>query len=186
MKAKLLALIVIIVACGAAATYDLWQTPANAPASDNALVASPHKIPAINFTTLEGKNYFLSTLPEKGIILHFWASWCAPCALEFPLLLRKVAEANGNLALVSVSIDDSRPNMDEFLVRLKARGVRTDAPHVYWVWDRDKSISLKNFQTVRAPESVLINRQRRMIDKIAGDPGWAGQEMSRKLLALVR
>lgn len=186
MKAKILALLVILLVCAAAATYDLWQTPANAPVTDDAPAPSAKKIPAIRFTTLEGKNYFLATLPEKGVILHFWASWCAPCALEFPPLLKKVAESNGNLALVAVSIDDSRPNMDKFLVRLKARGINTDQPHVYWVWDQDKSISLRNFQTVRAPESVLIDRQRRMIEKIAGDPGWTGEQMSRKLLALVR
>jgi thiol-disulfide isomerase/thioredoxin len=186
MKAKLIALLVILLVCTAAATYDLWQTPTTAPPAEMAPVTAGQVIPEISVRTLEGKSYFLSTLPEKGIILHFWASWCAPCALEFPPLLKKIAEANGNLALVAVSIDDSRPNMDEFLVRLKARGINTDQPHVYWVWDQDKSISLKNFQTVRAPESVLIDRKRRMTEKVAGDPGWAGEQMSRKLLALVR
>jgi thiol-disulfide isomerase/thioredoxin len=186
MKAKILALLVILLVCAAAATYDLWQVPPNAPGPDTTAVTALRKIPAITITALDGKTYALNTLPEKGIILHFWASWCAPCALEFPPLLKKIAESNGNLALVAVSIDDSRPNMDEFLVRLKARGIRTDVPHVYWVWDQDKSISLRNFQTVRAPESVLIDRKRRMVDKIAGDPGWASQKMSQKLLALVR
>lgn len=186
MKAKLLTLIVILLVSSFAATYDLWYIPENMPLPNTARPSVPQPVPAIGFVTLDGKTYALSTLPEKGIVLHFWASWCAPCAMEFPPLLQKIAEANGDLALVTVSIDDSRPNMDRFLVRLKARGIKTEAPHVYWIWDQDKTISLKNFQTVRAPESVLIDRQRRMVEKIVGDPGWTSEEVSKKLLALVR
>ena len=59
-------------------------------------------------------------------------------------------------------------------------------PHVYWVWDAKKDISLKQFDTIRAPESVLIDLRRRMVDKIAGDPGWTNAAMSERLEALRR
>jgi thiol-disulfide isomerase/thioredoxin len=159
------------------------------PAPEPEPVPSPQAqdLPTISFTTLDGKSHDMRSLPEKGIILHFWASWCAPCALEFPPLLKKVDGAHGALALVAVSIDDSRENMDKFLARLrKQQGAFASNPHVYWVWDANKDISLKQFDTIRAPESVLIDAHRRMVDKIAGDPGWADAAMGKRLEALGR
>jgi thiol-disulfide isomerase/thioredoxin len=38
------------------------------------------------FTTLSDKQYTLSSLQGKWIILNYWASWCAPCYQEVPEL----------------------------------------------------------------------------------------------------
>src|SRR5262249_49097465 len=139
------------------------------------------------FTATDGRRYDLRALPEKGIILHFWASWCPPCMAEFPALLQKVADTHGDLALVAVSIDDRRDDMNHFLDRLRQdNGPLAAVPHVYWVWDRDKTISLKTFDTVRPPESVLIDARRHMVDKIAGDPGWDSADLRTRLAALAR
>ena len=187
MKAKLLTVLAVVVICGAAVSYDRWSAPSEMPAPDPVSSPPAHDLPSISFTTLDGKSHDLRSLPEKGIILHFWASWCAPCALEFPPLLKKIDGAHGDLALVAVSIDDSRQNMDKFLARLqKQQGAAMNSPHVYWVWDAKKDISLKQFDTIRAPESVLIDADRHMVDKIAGDPGWADAAMSKRLEALGR
>jgi thiol-disulfide isomerase/thioredoxin len=180
MKAKLLTLLALLIVCGAATALDFTNVLPGVPAPTAPLQQAGKKIPAISFTAQDGRKYSLADLPEKGIVLHFWASWCAPCALEFPSLLEKIRQAHGDLALVAVSIEDRRTDMDKFLARLK----NGDDPHVFWVWDKGKDISLKQFDTVRAPESVLIDARRRMVDKIAGDPGWTGPAMAARLRAL--
>jgi thiol-disulfide isomerase/thioredoxin len=183
MKAKLLTLLAVLIVCAAAMTYDRWHVPAAMPPAT--APDTPHgegDAPAIAFKTTDNAAHDLRALPERGIILHFWASWCAPCMLEFPPLLQRVTDARGRLALVAVSIDDDRSAMDAFLARLKRAHAGTASnTHTYWVWDADKKISLQFFNVIRVPETVLIDSNRRLVGKIVGDPGWAGEGMEKKL-----
>lgn len=46
----------------------------------------------------------------KPVLLHFWATWCAPCLDELPIFkdFARDAQARG-IAIVSVSLDDAIP-----------------------------------------------------------------------------
>lgn len=70
----------------------------------NAFAADPSARPRINskeIQTLVAKN------KGKVVLLHFWASWCAPCAVEFPALVNLYGtyKARG-LEVVAVSLND--------------------------------------------------------------------------------
>ena len=178
MRAKLIVLFVILVVCALAMSYDLWPdrqqptiTQVAAPAAHFATV------PDFTFSTIDQKSHMIKSLPEQGIILHFWASWCGPCLIELPHLVKRVADSHGRLALVAVSIDDNFDAMNQFI----ARQHQKDTSHVYWVWDQDKYISLKLFNTTTPPETILINARRQMVDKIVGDPDWTLPEAKRLL-----
>ena len=52
----------------------------------------------------------------RPTLVHFWATWCAPCRTELPELLaaaRAVAGETG-FELVAVSVDDSWPAIETF------------------------------------------------------------------------
>jgi thiol-disulfide isomerase/thioredoxin len=44
--------------------------------------------PALNVTTLNGKQVSLSDFSDQIVVLNFWATWCAPCIKEIPLPLK--------------------------------------------------------------------------------------------------
>jgi peroxiredoxin len=59
----------------------LFSGPARA---DNATVGQP--APDFKATTLDGKSLSLADFKGQVLVINFWATWCAPCKAELPLL----------------------------------------------------------------------------------------------------
>jgi thiol-disulfide isomerase/thioredoxin len=49
--------------------------------------------PDFDLTLLDGTNLNLTALEGNVVVLNFWASWCAPCKEEMPLLQQLAADA---------------------------------------------------------------------------------------------
>jgi peroxiredoxin len=68
--------------------------------------------PAPNFelTLVDGSKVSLEQLRGKVVVLNFWATWCAPCKKELPLLdaYYKAREQAG-LKVFAVTTEDSLP-----------------------------------------------------------------------------
>lgn len=62
--------------------------------------------PVISATLLEGKSFDLAAQSGKVVIVHFWATWCAPCRIEMPILdtFYRAHQSEG-LAMVAISLD---------------------------------------------------------------------------------
>jgi thiol-disulfide isomerase/thioredoxin len=57
-------------------------------------------------TDLQGKERWLSEWHGKTVILNFWATWCAPCKEEIPLLVQThKRHQNQGVEVVGVAID---------------------------------------------------------------------------------
>ncbi len=64
----------------------------------------------VALTDLDGQPIRLADLRGRPVWINFWASWCAPCQEETPVL-RKVYETHEHqgLALVAISVQESSP-----------------------------------------------------------------------------
>ena len=57
--------------------------------------------------TLDGVRIDSESLKGKVVLVHFWASWCAPCREEMPALQAFYqAHAKDGLEIIAVSLDD--------------------------------------------------------------------------------
>ena len=74
------------------------------PARADPVVGQP--APDLVLHALDGRDYRLSDLHGKVVILTFWATWCAPCREELPRLSRFAAEHAGQgLRVLGFSLD---------------------------------------------------------------------------------
>lgn len=85
----------------------------------SALIGKP--VPAVDFAGLEGLPGDVPGLASADLakghvtVVNFWASWCAPCVEEHPLLVELAKEPG--LKLVGVNYKDEADNARRFLGR---------------------------------------------------------------------
>ena len=91
-------------------------------------------------------------------LINFWASWCGPCRIEHPMLLKLNEEKN--LELLGVNFKDKKNNALEFLKDL-------GDPYDDLARDELGKQSI-NFGIYGIPESILINKDLVIIKKFIG------------------
>ena len=87
---------------------------------DPRLIPSPlvgQPLPSISGTTLDGEQFSSASLAGRPAVINVWASWCAPCVTEHPLLLDLARDHAGDLQLVGVVYQDTEGAARAFLDR---------------------------------------------------------------------
>src|ERR1700678_27209 len=81
----------------------------------------PDRLPDFALAGLDGKLTSISAWSGKSLVINFWATWCAPCRREIPLLEGLSAEwANRGIAVIGVAVDH-RDQVASFAQELKIR-----------------------------------------------------------------
>ena len=171
MKMKLIFLVGFIAIFAGAFAYEklhMYQVQTAAPVQKEkvALVQAPK----VSLQTLNGQKFdSFHDVPAEKILVNFWATWCAPCLKELPDLIDIASNSKGKVALVAVSIDDKPEKIEKFLGKID---VNLNEKNVYWVWDEGRQISLEAFHVVRVPETIILDKNRNMVDKVVGVVDW--------------
>lgn len=92
-----------VIFCTAAAILGAQSSPAK-PASSAAKHAAPAELTLID---LAGYTQAVSKFHGKPLLVTFWATWCEPCEIEFPMMvdLARQYEPQG-LTVIGVNMDD--------------------------------------------------------------------------------
>lgn len=77
--------------------------------------------PAFAAADLDGNPVRLADLRGRPVIVNFWASWCADCVEEFPLLATALDEHEADgLAVVGIVFRDNSEAARRFMARMGA------------------------------------------------------------------
>lgn len=75
--------------------------PGTAPAAKLAAT-----VPAVTLSDRDGKPRSLADWPGKSLIVNFWATWCAPCRKEIPLLQKLQRDRAGDgFQVIGIAVD---------------------------------------------------------------------------------
>lgn len=125
----------------------------------------------LNFAGPDGETQTLEDYKGKTVLLHFWATWCAPCVEELPTLQALQQErAGAHFVILPVALDYNVPHtqVGKFM---KKHGAG-DLP-VFLVPQNDPSWdTLTGFAL---PTSFLIGPDGRVLYKMVGDADWTAK-----------
>ena len=117
--------------------------------------------PDFALADLEGNPVRLADLRGRPVIVNFWASYCASCVEEFPLLKTAMTEHRaGGLAVVGIVFQDRSEAARAFMGRMQA------------TWPAAMDVTgevAQSYGVFAPPESFFIDRQGRVAGRQIGE-----------------
>lgn len=126
----------------------------------------------------DGEPVSLSALRGRVVLVNFWATWCEPCEAEMPSMDRLYRALHPlGFDLLAISVDDDVAEIEKFQERF---AITFPILH-----DPDELVS-GDYQTTGYPESILVDRDGRMVERYVGPRDWDADiyaDRIRRLLA---
>lgn len=108
-------------------------------------------VPDFNFQTLDGRMHNYADYINGPSFIHFWASWCAPCVVEFPELI-EFAKLNPAITVLAISSDRNEEAIERFL-RLHAPNVPENFLIIH---DKQQYLTQDKFGVFALPETFYV------------------------------
>jgi thiol-disulfide isomerase/thioredoxin len=173
--------------------YTALALGANAAAADTAALealregdmqklvfhAEPVAAGVMPFTDADGAEHQLSNWQGKVVLLNFWATWCAPCRKEMPMLDALQTEFGGE-AFEVVTIATGRNSVQGIRRFFEEAGV-TNLP----VLLDPKQELAREMGVFGLPITVILDREGREIARLRGEADWESESAKTIISALL-
>lgn len=106
-----------------------------------------------------GQRISLEDLQGRPAVINFWASWCAPCYVEHPVLVEASRRLGDDVQFVGVIYEDSNEAIARFLQQFPPFGPTLEDPEgrMAIAWG-----------VYGAPETFFLDPKGRVVAKHAG------------------
>lgn len=165
------AILLILAISGPHSTLEAQNSLSVPKVLHNFKAANPPKIvPATEFIVGETQKRALADYRGRGVVLNFWATWCAPCVREMPQLDRLNAMiCRDNIDVITVSED--RPQQGSGAALIKKFYQINGLKHLPEAWD-PKGKMMRRLAVRGLPTTILINAEGLEVGRIIGPAEW--------------
>ncbi|PTU32336.1 TlpA family protein disulfide reductase [Stenotrophobium rhamnosiphilum] len=155
-KTVIVVVLALIGALGGLWTSHMWRS-ISAP-------TTPTLAPAISFNGLDGKPVTFAQYKGKLLLVNFWATWCAPCLNEMPLLVKaqKQYGAQG-LQIIGPALDEAKD------VQALATKLGVNYPVMADFASADAAMQTLGNKQGGLPFSVFINAEGMIVKTVLGE-----------------
>ncbi len=181
MLRKLMVVLYTSLAIGANAALADVATADAARAGDMrrlVFLDEPIALPDIGLVDETDAPRSLAEYKGQWVVLNFWATWCAPCRAEMPLLQALEAAMGDDFSVVTIATGrNSVEGIDKFF----AEAGITSLPRL-----RDpKSELARNMGVLGLPLTVILNPEGQDVGRLIGDADWNGVDARAMFAALM-
>ena len=140
----------------------LLENPSfSADSNSNRLLGKP--APSFSLLDEHGNERKLSDWKNSVIVINFWATWCAPCKKEIPLLNKtQIKYEEDGLQIIGIAIDNLS-SVKKFTSTLPL-----EYPSLLSGVDATRIINKFGNKAGVLPYTVIINRQGKIVEIASG------------------
>ncbi|GMM93221.1 hypothetical protein MTsN3n11_15230 [Qipengyuania sp. MTN3-11] len=126
-------------------------------------------MPAVNLDSARGEVLNLGALQGTPVLLNLWATWCAPCVKEMPLLDDLAVDMDGEIRVVTASQDlGDRQKVVDFFAE---RDFELIEP-----WLDPQNRLMEGLGVDVLPTTILYDALGQEVWRITGDYDWSSPE----------
>ena len=165
-----LSLLAVFVASGCNSTDEtVTRNPARqpvprSPAAPSGTATLPAEVRDVEMKALVGSPIKLSDYSDKVLLLNLWATWCGPCRMEIPELVKLYNEFHSQgFEVVGLSTEDPEASVET--VRSFVQAFNMDY-RVGWVAPQVAVPLVQGRDSI--PQSFIISRDGRILRRFVG------------------
>jgi thiol-disulfide isomerase/thioredoxin len=117
----------------------------------------------LRLKSIDGQHVRLSDYRGKVVVLNFWATWCAPCAAELPMLVQAEKYYNSKgVVFIAASVDDrkTKKSVPNFVKKYNVS---------FPVWLNATTHDLLSLRMgVAVPSTAFLDREGRIAARVEG------------------